>query len=331
MKRVMTAEGKVMLAEVPITPLPAGFVRVRTVFSAVSPGTELAAIGRCEKQPIMLGYSASGIIEELGEGASGFRVGQQVACYGAPYVGHAGQLLVPVNLTAGVPEHVGMEEAAFAGLGAIAIHAVRTADLRFGETALVVGLGVLGQMIALIANAAAFSTIAFDKDDRRAASFRKLGAGRVCDDRDDLEREIDLLTGGCGVDSVILSVGGGGGVLIDEALNRVRDRGNIVIVGDLDASFSRALMFDKEAKLLISRAGGPGRYDETYERDNRDYPIGYVRWTEGRNIAAYIRLLAENRISIKQLITHRCPVEQAAEIYDNYKSPATILGTLFTY
>ncbi|MBP1993779.1 zinc-dependent alcohol dehydrogenase [Paenibacillus eucommiae] len=340
-RRLMTVDGKVVLAEAPEAELPAGFVRVRTLFSAVSPGTELAAIRERAEQPAALGYSASGIIVELGEGVRGFYVGQRIACYGAPYVAHATQLNVPVNLVAAVPDHVFMEEAAFAGLGAIAIHALRTADLRFGESILVIGLGMIGQLIAQIAHAAAYSIVSFERDEQRAARFREYGIGQVYSERSALEQGIATVTGGHGVDSVLLSIGGSSDTdentdtdkqtWIDHALHWIRDRGTIVVVGGLDTSFSRELMFSKEAKVLISRAGGPGRYDEAYERYSRDYPLGYVRWTEGRNIAEYIRLLSDQRIAVKSLITHKVPMEQAEWAYGNYQSSELVMGTLFTY
>lgn len=124
---------------------------------------------------------------------------------------------------------------------------------------------------------------------------------------------------------------GAGEELINRSLTWIRDRGNIVVVGDLTTTFSRGQMFGKEAQVLISRAGGPGRYDSGYEKDNRDYPIGYVRWTEGRNVAEYVRLLAEGRISVLPLISHRYPLGEAEAAYANYLNPTDCLGTILEY
>ncbi|CAN7378613.1 zinc-binding alcohol dehydrogenase [Paenibacillus sp. LjRoot153] len=331
MKAVGVLRGKVILTDMEPGPIPAGHVRVRTEFSAISPGTEITFIQRGSDQLSLLGYSAVGVIEALGAQVEGRHVGQRVACYGAPYVRHAEWLTVPSNLTAVVPEQVLPKEAAFAGLGAIAIHALRTADLRFGESVVIVGLGILGQLIARIASAAAVRVAALDVNPQRVELARQGGVKEACDSQEKLEAQLASAVSAAGADSVILCAGGSGESLINSAMRWIRDRGNIVIVGDLTTEFSRGLMFGKEAQVLISRAGGPGRYDTQYELENRDYPIGYVRWTEGRNVEAYIRLLAEKRISLHGLITDTYPVEQAEEAYKGYESASTVIGTLLTY
>ncbi|WP_331436781.1 zinc-binding dehydrogenase [Gordoniibacillus kamchatkensis] len=147
----------------------------------------------------------------------------------------------------------------------------------------------------------------------------------------DFEARLAGMTGGTGFDSVILCVGGSGQKLINDSFRWLRDRGKVVIVGDLTAEFSRGDMFAKEAQVLISRAGGPGRYDPQYEQENRDYPIGYVRWTEGRNTAEYIRLLAEKRIFAAPLISGIYPVEQAAAAFAEHAAPSAAVGTLLAY
>lgn len=333
MKAVAAWKGSIIIADVELGNPPAGHVLVRTEYSAISPGTEMSFLRKASDQQVLLGYSAVGIVEQVGDNVTGLEPGQRVACYGAPYVKHAERFTVPANLTAAVPEHVRPEEAAFAGLGAIAIHALRTADLRFGESAVVVGLGILGQLIAQIASAAAFRVAGLDLNPRRAELLRRHGIGHSFDSTERLEGELIGFTGGVhGADSVLLCASGPGEELINRSLQWIRDKGKIVIVGDLSMEFSRAMMFGKEAQVLISRAGGPGRYDAQYELENRDYPIGYVRWTEGRNIGEYIRLLSEKRISVLPLISDRVPMERAEEAYVKYKSdPSSIMGTLLTY
>jgi threonine dehydrogenase-like Zn-dependent dehydrogenase len=341
MRAIATLQGKIVLKEMDMPVLQAGHVLIRTEYSAISPGTEMGFVKRAPEQATTLGYSAVGIVEQVGEGVENRQVGQRVACYGVPYVRHAEWLAVPTNLTANVPSHVSAEEAAFAGLGAIAIHALRVADLRFGESAVVVGLGILGNIIAQISNAAAYRTIGFDLNGERAARLRQQGQTQgngqghglsyVYDEQSQLEESLAEATGGIGADAVILCASGPGEPLINRALQWIRDRGKIVIVGDLTMEYNRGLMFGKEAQMLISRAGGPGRYDAQYERDNRDYPIGYVRWTEGRNIGEYIRLLAEGRISVKPLITNIYPLERASEAYTNYENPTQTIATLIKY
>ena len=149
--------------------------------------------------------------------------------------------------------------------------------------------------------------------------------------QDELAAGVAEATGGVGADAVLLCASGPGEPVINAALQSIRLRGKVVIVGDLSAQFSRELMFGKEAQVLISRAGGPGRYDAQYERDNIDYPIGYVRWTEGRNTAEYIRLLAEGRISIKKMITNVYGLDQVEQAYANYAQPSKTVGTLFKF
>ncbi|TCZ76641.1 zinc-binding alcohol dehydrogenase [Paenibacillus albiflavus] len=331
MKAIATQSGTIMITELTKPEPFAGHVLVRTEYSAISPGTEMGFVKQASDQLIKLGYSAVGIVEQVGEGVSGIEVGERVACYGAPYVYHAQWLSVPANLTAVVPNHVDPEEAAFAGLGAIAIHALRVADLRFGESAVVVGLGTLGNIIAQIANAAAFRIAGVDLSSERATMLREQGLTHVYESQEQLEEYMADAVGTAGADAVILCASGPGEALINRSLEWIRDRGKIVIVGDLTAEFSRGLMFSKEAQVLISRAGGPGRYDKAYEKENRDYPIGHVRWTEGRNIAEYIRLLADGRISIKPLITDVFPLDHAVEAYENYKKPTKTISTLIKY
>ncbi|WP_152403822.1 zinc-dependent alcohol dehydrogenase [Paenibacillus cellulositrophicus] len=331
MKAVAALRGSIVVTDTEDPPLERGHVRIRTEYSAISPGTELSFLKKGGDHPSLLGYSAAGIVEEIGEGVNGLLPGQRVACYGAPYVRHAERLTVPSNLVAAVPDHVLPEEAAFAGLGAIAIHALRTADLRFGESAVVVGLGILGQIIAQIASAAAVRVAALDLNAQRVLMLQEQGIRHAYNRHEQLEEQLQILTDGHGADSVILCAGGPGEELINRSLTWIRDRGNIVVVGDLTTTFSRGQMFGKEAQVLISRAGGPGRYDSGYEKDNRDYPIGYVRWTEGRNVAEYVRLLAEGRISVLPLISHRYPLGEAEAAYANYLNPTDCLGTILEY
>lgn len=331
MRAAAAKRGKIVAIEMDEPELPAGHVYIRTEYSAISPGTEMSMAKRSGEQPIVLGYSAVGLIERVGEGVQHLQSGQRVACYGAPYVRHAEKLAVPANLVAAVPDHVRSEEAAFAGLGAIAIHALRMADLRFGESAVIVGLGILGQIIAQIASAAAYNTFGLDLNPSRVELLKQQGIPHAFETEGQLEERLKEATGGIGADSVLLCVGGAGEPLMNSAMRWIRDRGKVVIVGDLKGEFSRELMFQKEAQVLISRAGGPGRYDFQYERENRDYPIGYVRWTEGRNTAEYIRLLADQRIDLSSLITGIFPIEQAEDAYEHYKNPSAAMGVLLKY
>ncbi len=331
MKAITTSKGHIAIADLEMPEAIAGHVLIRTEYSAISPGTEMGLVRQMPENPVALGYSAVGIVECIGDGVSGCQVGDRVACYGVPYVKHAQWLAVPTNLTAPVPDHVDAREAAFAGLGAIAIHALRVADLRFGESAIVVGLGILGNLIAQIAHAAAYRTVGLDLNPERVSMLARQGLKHAYDDQAKLEADLTETVGAQGADAVILCAGGPGEPLINSALGWIRQRGKVVIVGNLSMAFDRGRMFGKEAQVLISKAGGPGRYDPGYERDNHDYPIGHVRWTEGRNIGEYIRLLAERRISVEPLITDLYPLDRAEEAYANYESPSRTIATVIRY
>lgn len=333
MKVVTAQSGEIHLKELALPEVKRNFVLVKTDYSAISPGTELMMKARTNQhaKSVYLGYSATGIVMEVGENVPHLHAGERVACYGGPYVHHAEYLLVPKHLAVPVPTHVNPKEAATVGLGAIAIHALRQADLRFGEHAVIVGLGILGQIMAQIADAAALRVIAYDLLAERRQLLRQSGI-EPAHSIQDVAGQIDKSTDGLGVDSVLLCAQGKGANLIDQGLTWIRDRGKVVIVGDLEMVFSRERMFKKEAKVLISRAGGPGRYDPIYERDGVPYPAGFVRWTEGTNMAAYIRLLAEGRLNVGSLITHTLPVQEASGAYEKFvELPEKTMGVLFEY
>ncbi|WP_409344550.1 zinc-dependent alcohol dehydrogenase [Paenibacillus sp. MBLB4367] len=333
MKAIVARNGSIYTMEVEEPELLPGHVLIRTEYTAVSPGTEMTAVRRSSDAPAALGYSGVGIVERTADDVAGLRKpGQRVACYGGPYVRHAELLAVPVNLTAPVPDHVSPEEAAFCGLGAIAIHALRTADLRFGENVVVVGLGILGNLTGQIAAAAACPTIGYDRNAYRASLLQQCGIKHAYAEQEDVEDAIAQVTDGFGADSVLLCASGNGEAMINSAFDWIRDRGKIVVVGDVSTEFSRGKMFGKEAQVLISRAGGPGRYDAAYERENRDYPVGFVRWTEGRNIREYIRLLDEKRVGVQSLISGIYAAADAHKAYEEYASSSTTaMGTLFRF
>ncbi|MET3697575.1 threonine dehydrogenase-like Zn-dependent dehydrogenase [Bacillus oleivorans] len=311
MKKIVAYNHSVEIAEESKPSIRPSYVLVKTLYSVISPGTELLAIQSSEGKKIPLGYSAVGIVEEAGSEIEDVKIGDLVACYGAPYVHHAEYLLVPKTLFAKVPEHVDAREAALAGIGAIAIHALRIADLQFGETVIVTGLGLLGQMIAKIADAAAYKVIGYDLFEERTTMLQRETNIKTHSTIEGLENEIHMSTKGHGADAVLLCMGGKHTPLTGEILKWIRNRGKVVIVGDVEPEFPRSLMFSKEAQILISRAGGPGRYDSVYEAEAIDYPYGFVRWTEGRNIEEFIRLLSEERIDVSSFITEAVDFEDA--------------------
>ena len=332
MLSVVSLNNQVKVIEKECPAIKPNYVLMKTHYSMVSPGTELTSIRRSRETPVSLGYSASGIALEVGENVEHIQAGQKVACYGAPYVNHSEYLLVPKHLITRVPDHVDLVEASAAGLGAIAIHALRQSKLVFGECAVIVGLGIIGQLVARIAEAAALKVVAVDLIEERRRALADVPGIAVCSNMCEVEAAVYERTNGIGADAVFHCAAGLQKQLLDDSFDWLRDRGKIVIVGDMVMEFTRAQMFKKEADVIISRAGGPGRYDKLYEGDGFDYPIGYVRWTEGRNTEEYIRLLSEGKISVRSLISKTQPVLDAAKLYEEFATaPQRILGGVITY
>lgn len=312
MKRIVATNKKVRIIE-DIMPDIEGkptYILVKTLYSAISPGTELGLLAASENRTIHLGYSAMGEVVDCGDEIIDVKKGDLVACYGAPYVHHDEYLLVPKTLYRKIPESVDKKEAALGGLGAIAIHALRVTNLQFGETMVIVGLGVLGQLIAKIAHAAAYNVIAYDQQESRVHMLESEGM-KTYTTISEMENAIQDETMQHGADAVLLCTGGKRSPLTLDCLKWIRNKGKAVIVGDIEPDFPRNLMFEKEAELLISRAGGPGRYDPVYEKAAIDYPYQYVRWTEGRNLGEYIRLIKEKWINVRPLVKEVIDFEQA--------------------
>lgn len=327
MKRIVANNKKIEIIEDEVPKLEGkpSYILIKTMYSVISPGTELTILANSENKQINLGYSAMGEVIECGSAITDVKKGDLVACYGAPYVHHDEYLLVPKTLYAKVPESVDPKEAALGGLGAIAIHALRIANLQFGETAVIIGLGVLGQLIAKIANAAAYNVIAYDLHESRVEMFKKENS-KTFAKIEELEDAIRTETKGHGADAVLLCAGGKRSPLTQDCLKWIRNKGKAVIVGDIEPDFPRNLMFAKEAELLISRAGGPGRYDSVYEKEAIDYPYEFVRWTEGRNVEEYIRLIKEKRIDVQPFISEVIEVDDAPQEFEKLldKESATL-------
>ncbi len=311
MRAIKSLNGAAVIAELSEPEVQPQHVKVRIDYSSVSIGTELLMIRT--NPEAFLGYSATGIVLEVGEGVTHVKPGQRVACYGSP--AHREIMISPKHLTVPVPQGVTAEEAAFTGIGAICIHALRQADLRFGETVVITGVGILGQIIARIAHASNYRVIVMEPMKERRDMLTAAGIKQVCANAEDMQRALEQTTGGKGADSVLICASTRSESLIDTGMRWLRDRGSVVIVGDTGCEFDRDLFFSKEASVHISRAGGPGRYDKDYERAGFDYPIGYVRWTEGRNMEDYLRMVDEKRIDIQSLITDRLAFEELPDFY----------------
>jgi predicted dehydrogenase/threonine dehydrogenase-like Zn-dependent dehydrogenase len=345
--------GELSVGDVPPPALKPGGVLVRTARSLISAGTERGTVsvgqsslvGKARKRPDLvrqvidnvrregvaatvakvrtrleslkpLGYSASGIVVAVGDGVTDLRVGDRVACAGANYASHAEVVFVPRNLCTPIPPGATLDDAAYTTLGAIAMQGVRQADVRLGETVVVIGLGLIGQLTAQLVRASGCRVAGVDVDADMVALAASLGADLALNRSDDIERKIDAFTGGAGADAVIITASANSNDPVELAGRVARDRARVVVVGLVPVDVPRSPYYEKELDVRMSRSYGPGRYDPEYEERGRDYPIAYVRWTEGRNMSSFLDLVASGRIRLDALTTHRFPLDRAVNAYD---------------
>jgi predicted dehydrogenase/threonine dehydrogenase-like Zn-dependent dehydrogenase len=370
MKQViqLMRKGKTIVAEVPPPALQPKTALVQTAASLVSAGTERMVVDFAGKsllgkarsrpdlvrqvldkvkregllttldattnkldQPMALGYSSAGTILQVGNGLKGFKVGDRVACAGGGFAVHAEMAVIPQNLLVPLPRSVDFDSAAFATLGAIAMHGYRLANVQVGSTVAVIGLGLLGLLTLGIARASGCQVIGFDIDPARVAFAEKQGF-QVCS-RGQAEEAARFLSQGRGVDAVLVCADSKSNDPLKLAGNIARDRAKVVAVGAVGFEIPRKIYFEKELVFLTSRSYGPGRYDKSYEEAGIDYPIGYVRWTEGRNLEAFIDLLANKQLDVRPYITHRFDIADAPRAYDlitgKHKEP--YLGVMINY
>jgi predicted dehydrogenase/threonine dehydrogenase-like Zn-dependent dehydrogenase len=266
--------------------------------------------------PVPLGYSLCGVVEEVGRGLREFARGERVACAGAGVANHAELNAVPKNLAVRVPDEVSDEEASFATVGAIALHGVRLLKPELGATIAVIGLGLLGQIAVSLLTAHGCDVIGIDLDQAKVdrALSRGAVAGIRLGDGDPIER-VRAATDGLFADGVLVTASSSTAAPVELAGEIARDRARVSLVGLFPVHAPRKLYFEKELRLVVSRSTGPGRYDASYEEHGHDYPAGYVRWTERRNLSAVLRAIATGRLDVKSLITHRFPFERALDAY----------------
>jgi predicted dehydrogenase/threonine dehydrogenase-like Zn-dependent dehydrogenase len=278
-----------------------------------------------------LGYASAGTITAVGEEMEGYKVGDRVACAGGGYAVHAEYAVVPRNLLALLPPEVDFESATFTTLGAIALHGFRLAKPQIGEQVAVVGLGLLGLLMVGIAKAAGCHVFGVDLDLERVERAVSLGAEAVV--RGHAEEAAQVFSRGRGFDAVLICADTPSDDPVVLAGNIARDRACVVAVGAVGLTLPRRAYFEKELNFINSRSYGPGRYDPNYEEGGVDYPLGYVRWTEGRNLEAVVDLLASGNLQVKSMITHRFPIQRAPEAYEliTGKRDEPFLGVLLTY
>jgi polar amino acid transport system substrate-binding protein len=266
------------------------------------------------RAPIPLGYSCAGEVIGVGSEAGEFRLGDQVACAGLGHANHAEIDYVPRNLTTKIPDGTSYDDACFVTVGAIAMHGVRLANITLGDRVVVLGLGLVGQIAAQLARCAGATVIAADVDQTKLDLAVRLGSHRAFH-AEALGDAIAGLTGGLGADAVLVCAATKSHNPIRQAAAASRLKGRVVIVGDVGMRIERRAFFEKELSLVVSRSYGPGRYDPAYETHGQDYPAAYVRWTEGRNMEAFLELLGRGSIAVQPLVTHRFPIDQAESAY----------------
>jgi polar amino acid transport system substrate-binding protein len=362
--------GRPFVGEVPVPALLKGRVLVRTVASLISAGTERAAVELVSKGLVQearqrpdlvkavvakvknegllntfasvrdkmaasqaLGYSAAGVVAAVAEDVTEFQVGDRVACAGVGFASHAEVLSVPKNLCVRLPDDVSFESGAYGTLGAIALQGVRLAEPTLGESVVVIGLGLVGQLTVQLLKANGCRVFGLDLDQSRVSLALELGADRAVVSSEEAAKEIETWTRGYGADAVLITAATDSNQPIELAARVSRLKGRVIVVGMTGMDIPRAPFFSRELKLVISMSYGPGRYDPEYEERGQDYPLPYVRWTEKRNIESFLELIGEKRINVERLTTHRFPIAEADRAYQlisgNLQEPN--LGVVLNY
>ncbi len=362
--------GKIDVAEVPVPALQRGRVLVRTVASLISSGTERAAVEQARKSLMQearerpelvkavvekartegllqtfgavreklaasqaLGYSAAGIVIGVGRDVTEFSVGDRVACAGLGFASHAEAISVPKNLCVNLPDGVDFEAGAFGTLGAIALQGVRLADPTLGESVVVIGLGLVGQLTVQLLKANGCRVYGIDLEPKRAELARELGADAATVSSNETRREVLAWTRERGADAVLITTATDSNQPLELAAEISRIKGRIVVVGVAGLDIPRRTFFERELALKISMSNGPGRYDPEYEERGHDYPFGYVRWTQQRNIEAFLEQVRGARVNVDRLVTHRFRVESAEQAYELIagNGQQSYLGVLLQY
>jgi polar amino acid transport system substrate-binding protein len=363
--------GELRLQEVPMPVCKSGGVVVRSMYSLVSTGTELMKIKQARmsllekarsrpdkvaqviqsvKQKGLsetinlvrerlnaltpIGYSLSGVVEEVGSGIDTFAVGDRVACAGEGVASHAEFVSVPRNLCVAVPDGVDMRDAAYTTVGAIALQGVRQAGVTVGDSVVVLGLGLIGLLAVQILKGAGCRVVGVDFDPARVQLAKACGAdAALVRDDPSMADTIAQLTGGAGVDVVYVAASTQSSDPMDFAGEFARDRGKVVIVGMVNVEADWRVYYGKELSIILSRSYGPGRYDPNYENKGVDYPIGYVRWTEGRNMEEFLRLIRSGVVTPSKVGQKIFSFSDAAAAYDQlHKNPSDHpIGILFEY
>ncbi len=290
------------------------------------------AMGRLDT-PTPLGYSSAGVIEQCGFAATEFSPGDRVACVGQGFASHAELVSIPVNLACRIPDQVSEQEAAFGMLGIIALHGLRSANLTFGSKVVVMGLGLLGLLTIQMLRAYGCEVIALDPSADKVQLAKTYGFSHITTNTSELARISEIQTNGYGADAVIITAASKDRGPVDQAIQLCRAKGRIIVVGTADIHPDRNELWLKEIELVVSKAAGPGSLDPVYEIEGIDLPIGDVRWTQKRNLQEFLRLIADKKVDVQSLITHRFNIENAEDAYSQFIAGKLIqpIGVLLEY
>ncbi len=363
-------DGELQVLDVPVPVVSAGTILVRTHYSIISAGTEASTlstarmgyIGKARQKPAQvkqvleslvqkgpvqtyravmkkldayspMGYSIAGEVVEVAPDVRGFTPGDRVACGGANLANHAEYVAVPSNLCVKLPDAARLDLAAYNTVGAIALQGIRQADLRLGETCVVIGLGLLGQLTCLMLRAGGVRAIGIDVLPSAVETAREHAADLAFTaEEPGLEEKIEEFTGGIGADAVIITAATASTGPIDQAGRLARKKGKIIIVGWIGTGFDQDTYYKKELDIRTSCSYGPGRYDINYEEGGLDYPVAYVRWTENRNMQAFQELIHSGKLDLDYLTTHTFKLDEATAAYELImKREEPFLGVLLEY
>lgn len=353
--------GKTLLEEVPVPKVSNNQILIKTHASLVSSGTEktlvnfgqanlldkarqqpekvkqvwdkiradgikptIDSVARKLDTPLPLGYSQAGEVIGIGENVTAFKIGDRVISNGP----HAEVVSVPEKLVARIPEGISYEEACFTVVGSIGLQGIRLADPTFGETVVVIGLGLIGLMTIQLLKANGCNVIGLDLDEEKVQKARSFGINAIRSDKQDPVDYVFDHTKRVGADAVLITASSSSDDVIKQAAQMSRKRGRIVLVGVVGLDIDRSDFYEKELTFQVSCSYGPGRYDADYEQKARDYPLPYVRWTEQRNFEAVLNAIAEGQLDVQSLITGRVPLNEYQKIYDNLDNSESIASVL---
>jgi predicted dehydrogenase len=301
---------------------PSHLNKIWQAMKATDPMRTVAEVRAKFSEYAVLGYSGAGVIVDKHATVTNIEIGERVA-YGGEGTGHGEYILTGRNLAARIPDAVDFKEASFATLGSIALNAVRISGITIGDVVAVIGLGLVGQLIAQLVRCHGGIAIAIDLKTDRLELAKNLGSEHTLMGGGSLRDSVNALTAGRGADCVIVAAAAKSAAPCQQALDICRDRGRIVVVGAVEMSFPWNDMYMKEIQLFMARAYGPGSYDPSYERKGQDYPISYVRWTENRNMEEFLRLVGTGQVRVQPLITHEFALDDAAQGYQTILNPAS--------